>query len=378
MNLKKIVFIFFILSLPFTGVFRLTEKLSLPIIIASVYLFLSLEIIHALRRRLALIITIFFLIFLVTIYHYNIRVLVYSLSICFSFFIFINTGVKATENRRLFYRWLNISIWIAASYVILEWVDLNIVDSGIFRFQRNDGIVNYNATYLGGYIRPRGLAEESGHMSLFFEFAAPLILLENSYQRSQFDVYRDLLLVIALFLLFSPFSILLALLTLFLSLRKLKKPGKIILVLGSLSVLANMLPLLSQAYEAIMLKATYSPDVGSSMDRLNRINFFFREYSFEILGLGPLNFRSISPFETTLNLFLDILLFYGPILFCIVVVYLLSASIYLLRKRNYGILLSFLFVMFHYNFITNFWYPYLGFLIGFMLNRNYDNRIPDK
>ena len=378
MNLRKILFIIFILSLPFTGVFRLTEKLSLPIFFASISLLFSWAIIPVLKKKLALVISILFLVLLVTTYHYNIRVIIYSLSICFSFFIFIDAGVKATMNQRLFYRWLNISIWIAAVYVILEWVDLNIIDSGIFRFQRNDGIVNYTATYLDGYKRPRGLAEESGHMSLFFEFAAPLILLQNSYERSQFDIYRDLLLVLALFFLFSPFSLFLATLTLFISFRRLEIRGKIILALVSLSALVYMLPLLNKAYEAIFLKVTYSPEVGSSMDRLNRINYFLNEYSLEILGLGPLNFTSISPFETTLNLFLDILLFYGPIAFSIIFVYISSNMLKLLWKKEYGILVSLILVLFHYNFITNFWYPYLGFLIGFIFKIDNDNRLLSK
>lgn len=378
MNLRKILFITFLLSLPFTGVFRITEKLSLPIFIASIFILFSSSLIPALKKKLVLVISILFLVFLVTVYHYNFRVVIYSLSFCFSFFIFINAGVEATINQRLFYRWLNISIWIAAVYVILEWVDLNIIDSGMFKFQRNDGIVHYEATYLGGYKRPRGLAEESGHMSLFFEFAAPLILLQNIYGRSQSDVYRDLLLVLALFLLFSPFSILLAMLTLIISFRRLEKRGKLILILGSLSAIVYMSPLLYRAYEALILKVTYSSEVSSSMDRLNRINYFLDEYKPEIFGLGPLNFTSISRFETTLNLFLDILLFYGPILFCIVFLYSSSLILKLWQKKDYGLLLSLMLVLFHYNFITNFWYPYIGFLVGFAYKLNNENRLFNK
>ena len=117
MRLRNILFIALVLCLPMTGVFRLTEKLSLPILLASINLLWSKELLIAAKNHLLFFAVLLFFMSLTTMYFFTTRALVYTLSLCFSFLIFINAGMNFSRYSDQFFRCLKLAVWITSIYV---------------------------------------------------------------------------------------------------------------------------------------------------------------------------------------------------------------------------------------------------------------------
>ncbi len=270
---------------------------------------------------------------------------------------------------------------IVNCYIIYEFITRNFIPSLFIELPRAR-VEEISASFLGLLIRARGFAEEPGHMGLFYELIFPIIFIEvtpSLNKKQKFFLYLTTFL--ALFSIFSAFTttVIFMYLSIYL-LVKLELKQRILIIFSGLTLftillatIPNLQLFLQLAFESVINKVTYDPNNPSAGDRLSRINDALTLYNDHIMGIGAMNMRYYSSFPSSLNLYLDILLFFGPITLIIFLLYLLTIAIKAFKINRWSYFSSFILLTSHYLVIANFWYPFLWILIG-LIQYTYYNK----
>lgn len=376
--LKAITFLC-VLSIPFLNAFSLSEKIILPIFIYGVLTFFLWPYFRYKGYD------IFYFCFVINlalaaIYnkYVNTSSILYILSFLTLFFIFVKpTRLLYAKHKNRFYDYLLICVMASSVYIIYEFLALNFFQEFFIELPRARA-KDYDARFLKLF-RPRGFAEESGHMSMFYEFAIPLLLpkIRSIPRGKKFFVVSTI--VVAVLLLGSSFTMFIGLIfflvyfitMMFQSAKRLIILGTITLVLLSFVSLNSFTrDYFEKYYNAILNKISLTETNRSVSDRTYRLTNgidFILEHP--ITGLGPMKMENYMDKASTLNLFLDIwissgilgLLFFLGYYFSVVIKFCQG-----LNKNNLGVLISLLLVSLHYCIITNFWFPFLWVLFGIM------------
>ncbi|WP_298485354.1 O-antigen ligase [uncultured Maribacter sp.] len=270
------------------------------------------------------------------------------------------------------------ALMITSVFVIYEFITLNFKPALFIELPRQR-VNTYGATFLGLFYRPRGFAEESGHMSLFFEFCIPLLIPYIKNLKFSHKIASILIVLIALILLSSSFTIFISLLILgtyffIKSLQNLK-----VLIISSIIALSFILfvatneksrDYVDKYSNSIFKKVSLNKENNSVNDRTIRFqeaiglvkdNFFF--------GIGAMAFKEYSSSASSLNMVLDLWMFSGFLgLLCLVFFTFVTCLnyYYAITPNKFGVFLALFILIIHYQIITNFWYPFLWVLFGIM------------
>lgn len=351
-SIKKYLALLAICSVPFTGSFLITEKISISLILFSLVTIFDGQ----LKRQVVLpVILLMFLMHLSFFFSkINFRSLFYIYSFGFSIVIY-SLGAQSIVNNigvesalKVFRRLLTVTSII----LILEFLFINFnIGFEIVLPRRFDSIDNYNPTMLGIFNRSRGFARESGHMGLLYEMLVPIFMFSGS---RKFKIFEITLWLIASLTLGSPITMALLLFTLFF---RINWKSRMLFIIGLIYLILN-----SEFLKLYFIKIlSWSP---SSIDRLNRITAGLDSLKNHLFGVGPLN---LDEFDSTLNLYLDLFVFFGVLTGSFFVLCLVFILVKTYKLKLIGLRLSYLFLLFHYLIISNFWYPFIWIISGIIL-----------
>ena len=380
MQIERKLLILAFYSIPFTGVLKLSEKLSLPILTFSIFFIYNCLTKPINYNRVILLFGSITLTLPILINSSDARSIVYYVSFFTCCIIFISGGrmINLNMSKKDFINHLKKLVLISNVFIIYEFVTRSFFPQYFIDFPfRIDGIKEYEPIVNKLFYRSRGFAEESGHMGLFYEFAIPLILFAQKKVRWNFrEVVSTIL---AVLFIFSPFTIIFLLITLIIKFIRNKKFYILSILFVSL-LFKYLFDYLMLIYYTLLPKVTFSSSSGSASDRVLRLNCFFKNFHEFIFGVGPMKISQYCGHykETFLNLYLDITASFGPILLIVIFSLLSVGLINQFKSKNYGPLISTIIVCAHYLIISNFWYPFLFFLIGYNLNEKKQNFLSGK
>lgn len=172
-----------IASSPFVNAFAPTNTLPIPyiIFILSIPTFLLSK--HNITRNSLIIITILTATFCYSLSlsllkssnHLTTTTVNHYLSWGFvtSFFYFSLNSITTKTRAHYIEKGLSIALLLTSTFVLLEILVGLLFDIRLGDLLPRPSVSKIKATLLGTTFRPRGFAEEPGHMSIFFEFAIP-------------------------------------------------------------------------------------------------------------------------------------------------------------------------------------------------------------
>ncbi len=313
------------------------------------------------------------------------------LTVIFIYYFFVKNLINKVTKFDLIFKYCAISILFVSIYIIIEFLAIMSgfqIDDFIFR----PTVEIMDATVFGGsYLRPRGFAEEAGHMAMFYEVYLPLSFI---YIRDKGVIVILLFYSVVLpgyFLLFSSasiasfvFVILIWFLIEFIKFIKkpiLRMPRKVVL-LGFILLFGSLIyheRIISYFGEAVIVKLLGILNISdsfdpSSADRLEKYGQFFNLISEYPLGIGwgiaassMGNYKGINIPSGFISLYAEIFAASGIVggfifLSFLVVKLIKTMKIWSFNGKIYFI--SFLWVLVHYLFASNYWLPWIWFLMA--------------
>lgn len=350
--IKKYLALLALYSIPLTGSFLITEKISISLILFSVIIIIDAEW----NKQILIAIMLLISLMLLSLFFNKIdfRSLLYTYSFVFSIFVYSlgsQSIVKSIGLEALFKvsrRLLTITSFV----LILEFLFSNFnIGLEVVLPRRFDNIDNYNPTMMGIFNRSRGFARESAHMGLLYEMLVPMLLFLGSKKMKFIEIT---LWMVAALSLGSPVTIGLLFVTLLL---RINSKSFLLYAIGLIYFLIN--PEFVKSYFIKIISS--SP---SSIDRLNRIKIGLDSIEDNFFGVGPLN---LNGYDSTLNLYLDIFVFYGIPVGLVFMLFLILIAAKSFKNNLVGLNLSFLLLLAHYLIISNFWYPFIWIISGLIL-----------
>lgn len=359
-----------VIFIPLTGVFPITEKISFQLLIFASIFFLFLRKIKIKSDDFYLGIICVISILISTIANFSVRGLSYSLALILSYLIYVNASkILVLElGEEKFFKYLFYTCLATNVFIIQEFISVNYFGSILLDFPRSSRSLQYEPIFANRFIRARGFAEESGHMGLFYEAIVPIVLfkLKDITNNTSIRVIFKLTTLISIILLFSSFTTLVALvyMVFYFVKNNYSVARKTLLISGSILALISSL---SWILTGLLTKLSLSSNTFSTNDRLARYYCIIQSINEwnPLIGNGPLKLgQRCQVYDSSLNLYMDILIFYG-------IIGIIPLLILVIRKyqkiANYSkkyMKLSLILILGHYFIISNFWYPYLYILIG--------------
>jgi hypothetical protein len=378
-SIEKTFFTIAILSLPFLNVFAISEKVSITLLIFSILYLLKINYI---KYKSIDFLYAFFLINMILstlINNYiNFSSLLYTAAYFLIFLIFQKNIIYwYTKYKHLFFKILLKTVILTSIFVIYEFISINLYPKLFIELPRIT-VEFYDARFLRVF-RPRGFAEESGHMSVFYEFSIPILIpYLKTLKKYKITIYL-ILISISILLLSSSYTIAISLLTLilFFIIKSIKKAKIIIYGILSLTILFSTLKLnsttnkiLDKYSQAVITKVRLNKTNSSVGDRNVKISDGIKVLKKNIItGIGAMKFKEYSKSASTLNTTLDLWLFSGLIGIISLILYFLISFINFIISNvpnKIYFLISFCILIIHYQIITNFWFPYLWLILGIM------------
>lgn len=358
------------LFIPLTGVFPITEKISSQLLIFAFIFFLYLRKIQIKSDDFYLGIICVIFILISTIANFSVRGLSYSLALILSYLIYVNaTKILVHElGEKKFFKYLFYTCLATNVFIIQEFITVNYLGSILLDLPRSSRSLVYEPIFANRFIRARGFAEESGHMGLFYEAIVPIVLfkLKDITTNTPIRVIFKLTTLISIILLFSSYTTLVALIYIvfYLSKNNYSVTRKTLLISGSILVLLTSL---SWLLTGLLTKLSLSTNTISTNDRIARYYCIVQSITEwnPLIGNGPLKLgQQCQVYDSSLNLYLDILIFYGIIGFIPLSILVIRKYKKIANSSMSYMKLSFILLLGHYFIISNFWYPYLYILIG--------------
>lgn len=387
---NKLVFLF-LLSLPFVSAFAITTALTLPLIImllAVMWAGVSKKLIF--DRNMSLIF-LFFLFLMLVSTTLNMEGFVsakpanHILSFVFSFLFFTLTYSYLSTNslRRfnLFSKTILFGVILSSLTAISEFVSVNVF-SIPFDFIPRPAVNEYEPLSIGGVVRARGFAEESGHFSLYLLSMYMLIFsfVRNNFSRLQVIILTSTV-VMAVLLSFSVsgmfFSIIAIAITLFV--YSLKAPLKLVyillaffLLIVSIEFIIQYLTGFSIALDVIYAKLSGSTSMSDRSNKLSAIIEFSNSTDsimHYLFGYGPAFYETYNlPTLVTLYPLLATQFgIVGLLVFMVLITYPLIISLLNGIAVDRYVFCSYFFSLLFFAGISNYWFPWFWIILAVML-----------
>lgn len=403
------IFICFIFCMQFISAFAISGTINLPVIF-GVFL-LGFGVLNVLNyRKISLkifciehLIILFFLCFVLLTLIVNGRnsssAINHTLAYFSSFLLFFSgpllfffqpnsnhENIFKISLKIIFYCVLCSSVFSLIEFSLTNFGGINVTD-----YVPRYAVKDYDPLVVGFLIRSRGFAEESGHYTFMIEILGPLAifyLFKTNFCKIKYSYKIVCLLAILLSILTSfsvssfliiPFSILLVLsLNFRRSILYLKKKYvSVIAICTALVLLYLVVDARFSITEIIQITITQKFDSFSFDDRKFRADFFQNTFfklpiENQIIGVGPSGVKLLGYDEsyTFLSLYQTISFEIGiiGILLIISLFVIIMAKAYLIKKPISAYFLVAIFSgIIHYNSISNYWYPFLWFVMAFFV-----------
>jgi hypothetical protein len=393
---------YYILFLPFTHAFAISGILPLPLIVLiSIFLISILTLNNNIKIYFdAEDLFLFLFLFLVLVsfifsFYFNQHIeyktvinhlLSYIITIVLMYF-FLKTYILSYAKKNTFktiLKYITISVFISSLIGIFEFIDKNFLHYGIDEFIYRPTVKDMPALF-NLFYRMRSFTEEPGHFGLFLEIFSPLSLyyIFNSNIKVIYAVIFSFTVLISLIFTFSTASFVIIPISIFITLayflyknnvviKQLYFYKRIIYILFSLILFFILLDYIGfisflDLVETAVKKITNS---SSSSDRLERasetLNVFYNSNIIQLLfGFGPAgnlsyNLNSVVSLYVTILFEVGIL---GIILFILFLLVVFKKIISIKSNIKYFFMISFISATLHYSIISNYWFPWLWFLI---------------
>ena len=417
--LNKKLFFAFILTMPFTSGFAITDTISMPLILA-VILFLTmcyhfLFIRNASNDFLGFDIFIVALFLLVVVFSFfingfeSLKSLNHTIAYLSSFLLFyvtIKFHLFEIKNKReaikkVLYL-LTITTLATAIFVNVEFISDN-----LFGFNLNDYIPRptaeemfYQAGVIDLFHRSRGFASESGGMAFMMELFTPLVIYYFYFSDLctwNKWIKRVLMFFIIMSFLFAAstasFLIIPAsfIISSFFFIKKVirflkSKLTKVLIftVLGSM--LLVVLNYLFSILFFIILSVSDKFDSVSFDDRKDRIDFFYEQSKHfniinKIIGTGPAGYQLLGfdDSKSIISLYYNTVFeigYLGFFLLILLFIYILFQTLRIRDAIGYFLFVSIIAGMMHFYISQCYWTPWFWFVVVFALfYYNYSKRI---
>lgn len=355
-------------SIIFLNVFALTPKLTLPVFVWGLFFIFSIKKINFGIKDVIYFIFIFSMCIPLLIYQFEANSLVYIASLIILYFIFYKQmEVIYFYNSKQVLKYLYITSIVLSIYIIYEFLTKNYFPSFYIELPRKT-VEIFNASFGKSFTRPRGFAEEAGHMVLFYEFSYPLVIFYLNKLKEQ-TIYYNITILIAIMLLNSSITfiflipyIILNILGNFKKLNFSKKLKNIVIlsIILSIIIIFNF-DILKALIEKAIVKISLNQSNNSVSDRIIRLEEVFKLVS--ILGIPAASIKYRLRIASGLNLYLDFFVYSGFIGGINFLMFLLKDAVCKFANKKYYVL-SLFFLLFHYSIVSNFWIPYLWLLLG--------------
>jgi hypothetical protein len=310
------------------------------------------------------------------------------LTVIIIYYLFTKSILIKVGNFERLFKYCSISVFYVSLFIILEFISVNMFKFKIDEYIYRPIVKEYYSTMFGGiYYRPRGFAEESGLMAVFYEVFLPISVI---YIRNKSLLFKLVYFSISLFsylLLSSAVSILIAFIVILIwfLLDFAKEHYRLISIRGVLFIFFLLLFILFfkdiiKLYfeETVILKLSsffsfqgYEP---SSIDRLEKYKQFLNLFFNYPLGIGwgiaascAGNYKGIDIPVGFISFYVEIISASGILgfFFFLCFIFVKIYKVLMVWSFNGKIyFISLLWALGHYIFISNYWLPWLWFLIG--------------
>lgn len=303
---------------------------------------------------------------------------------------------NAPDKNKIFKRVLKAITYItliSAIYANIEFIVSNVFDINLNDYipRPTEAEAFYNAIVLGEFYRARGFAPESGHFAFMMELFGPLTIYYmyfSDFCRWKKPLKALLVIVIILSVIFTvstasfiiiPLAVLFALLfylkSIYIYIKK--NTAKFALSTAAVSAVVFLFNYYLSFYAFIILSISQKIDSGSFEDRQSRINFFYdnffrQDLIHKLVGIGPAGYNVLGFDESNaiLSLYYSItfeLGFVGLFLFLLFFLYIFYHTIKIKSPIRFFLMIAITSGIMHYNFISNFWYPWFWFIGAFII-----------
>ena len=411
--MKKYLLYTYIISMPFTSAFCISNSLSWPLIIGSVCTLFILLILFfkkkvSISRKKPFIALIIFL-FIILISFFINDILFHPISfifdktvnhlfaylasfinfyICTSILLNLNKDQISPQSISKLITWV---LLFSCIFAIIEFVAKNIFSIDFDSIIPHPSVEKMNALALSDIfksIRARGLAEEPGHFAFMIDLFLP-VSIYYLYFSNICNLSKSLkAIIIAIFIItiiitFSTAAFFALPVGLFISFGYFRKHlvsylSKIIIfgiiLFSSAFILDSYFPIITQLAIDIDQKASNS---GSMDDRSLRSYLFKTNYKNapllnKVIGYGPSGYLRAgleANTESFLVLYQTFIFESGIIGIIFFIIYLLT--IFSIIKEiifplSFFLFFSFILGIIHYFFISNYWYPWYWFICSYI------------
>jgi hypothetical protein len=405
-----ILFIAYIVTMPFSSAFALTPVITFPVLFGSIlFLFMIFRIIFSIIRH-------------DSFWKFDTYIiLILVIEILFSFFV-NGLGNRKSFNHTIAYFVTFCLFYLTIKYIFIFYVDKNSFYSFIlpllsgvtffcalfscaefllynfFSFDPNQYVprVNEDAAYydamaLGSFYRARGFASESGHYTFMMELFSPITVYYLFFSKKcHFSLFFKFMTCILIFFSFLftvsaasfiivPLSILVTSVikykTVFLMLKKEKY--RFLMVLIFFSLIFFLLERFYSIFSLIQLSIVGKIEFGA-YDYRNDLNLFFF-YQFpklslvnQLIGVGPSGVQLLGYGQgySILCLYYSIIFEIGILGFTLLFLFLFYVFWNLLKIRSsisFFLMISIFSGLMHYYFIANYYYPWFWFIAAIII-----------
>jgi hypothetical protein len=394
------IVVLFLLSLPFVSAFSITSALTLPLLVGGCALLIG-GFFKKLRFNKSLNLLFLFFVFIVIIaanlnmeHFVSNKPLNHILSFLFCFFIYFTIpysylSVDYDVSYKILCKIILLGVIVSAFTAIFEFTVTNVLKMPFDLFPR-PAVTEYEPLSIGGMVRARGFAEESGHFALYL---ISMYLCVFSYVKEQFSKLTVFLLtflvVVALFCSFSVSGILFSVVAIFSTylLYNLSSPIKFIYMIVALLSVILILEFTIHYYTgfSIFYDVIYAKLNGSASmtDRSNKLDsaLYFLSQKDGVLnylfGFGPAFYETYNlPTLVTLYPLLYVQFgIIGLLLFLTIVAYPVIIS-----NLNGTMIDKYLFCSYFYSLlffaaISNYWFPWFWVILSIILVQSKRNKV---
>ncbi len=368
-----------------TSLFAYSEIVSIPLVLGVILLlnnfFLTRKYIIDLNLK-----TLFaFLIFVFLSFGFNIikfpstkvfnHFLSYNFTVVVYFFSILQNYNSIVVYKTKFLNFISLGVFVTSLLSIFEFCLQYFFNANIDTFLYRPVLADYDAIIneVLGINRSRSTTEESGHFSFYLESLGLISIYHMRTILNSKLLYNVYALVVILGFIFTfsiggIFSLLVSFI--FYHVYFLRKYINIRSVLFTI-IIAFVFFLFS--FQNIFLEKYYSSSFFDRQERFNiGIEIFNKSSVFgKLFGNGPAAYHSLG-IESLINLYQVIMVEIGLVgLFCFICFIFIQVfqALYILRiDKNLGkvYFISVICVFLHFNFIHNYWYPFIWLL--FILN----------
>lgn len=421
-KISTFLLVSYVFVMPFTSAFSITSTISFSLIFSLILLLVSVFyfLIYQARAKqfwgLDFILVVLFLFTVVFSYYIsgreNPKSLNHTIAYLSTFILFFFTIKYVLFNstkkdylvlcllKTISYTTILSSLFACIEFVLGNFYSININDY-VPRPVESEEL--YDATAIELFIRARSFAVESGHFAFMIELFGPLTiyyLYASSLCKWSLLIkfFVTLIIILGVIASFSSAAFVIIPIAIFIStvirFKYFYARVKQLLLKQIAFIIGCSIALLSAFFYFLplgLLVINVTDKLGSNSydDRQDRINFFFNEFNRlplinKIIGAGPCGFGNLGfddsksilslyysiTFETG---YLGLLIFFLFIGFCFLKIIRIKSII------GFYLLVSFLSGLFHYWFISNYWYPWFWFVLAFALfYQQYSTEINEK